>query len=89
MRFLTFLLLAATLHAQPPAKLIAIGIDGFSVNVIAKAKMPTHTIAGADLEAWKTATAPVVQSWVEARTKAGDKGAEVLAQETSGNVPRQ
>lgn len=40
MRFLTFLILTATLHSQPPAKLIVIGIDGFSVNVIDKAKMP-------------------------------------------------
>lgn len=45
-----------------------------------KAKMPIHKISGADLEEWKKATAPVTQTWVESRTKAGDKGADLLAQ---------
>jgi TRAP-type transport system periplasmic protein len=47
---------------------------------VLKAKMPIHTISGADLEAWKAATAPVIQTWVETRTKAGDKGADLLKQ---------
>jgi TRAP-type transport system periplasmic protein len=57
--------------------------DAIGKEVVAKANMPSHTIAGADLAAWKAATAPVVQTWVDNRTKAGDKGAELLAQAQS------
>ena len=35
-------------------------------------------IDGADLDAWKAATAPVTRDWIAARDKAGDKGAELV-----------
>jgi TRAP-type transport system periplasmic protein len=54
--------------------------DVFGKEAVQKAKMQITTIAGADLEVWKAATLPVTKAWVENRTKAGDKGAELLAQ---------
>ena len=54
--------------------------DVWGKEAVLKAKMQITTIAGADLEAWKVATLPVTRAWVEGRTKAGDKGAELLAQ---------
>jgi TRAP-type transport system periplasmic protein len=54
--------------------------DVIGKEVVLKAKMPMHVIAGDDLKSWKTATEPVIKAWVEARTKAGDNGADLLAQ---------
>ena len=54
--------------------------DKIGKAAVEKAKMPEHRIAGAELDAWKKATDPVVKAWVEARTKAGDNGADLLAQ---------
>ena len=45
--------------------------------------MPIHSIGGADLAEWKKVTEPVTKAWIEARTKAGDKGAELVAQAES------
>jgi TRAP-type transport system periplasmic protein len=50
---------------------------------VEKAKMPVHSIGGADLAEWKKVTEPVTKAWIEARTKAGDKGAELVAQAES------
>ena len=50
---------------------------------VEKAKMPIHSIGGADLAEWKKVTEPVTKAWIEARTKAGDKGAELVAQAES------
>ena len=52
--------------------------DKTGLDAVTKAKMPVHKITGADLDAWKKATEPVLKTWVEARTKAGDNGAELL-----------
>lgn len=35
-------------------------------------------VDGADLEAWKAATKPVIEQWIAERDKAGDKGAELV-----------
>jgi TRAP-type transport system periplasmic protein len=52
--------------------------DRIGIEALAKRKTPVIEIDGADLAAWKTATAPVAAAWVEARNKAGDKGADLL-----------
>jgi TRAP-type transport system periplasmic protein len=52
--------------------------DKSGIDALAKRGTNVTSIDGADLAAWKAATAPVVANWVEARTKAGDKGAELL-----------
>jgi TRAP-type transport system periplasmic protein len=54
--------------------------DVLGKQVVEKAKMPTQVIGGDDLKAWKSATEPVIKAWVEARTKAGDNGADLLKQ---------
>lgn len=45
---------------------------------VAKHGATVTKIDGADLAAWKAATAPVTQDWIAARDKAGDKGAELV-----------
>jgi TRAP-type transport system periplasmic protein len=45
---------------------------------VARAKSPVHVIDGADLELWKSVTKPIIQTWIDARTKAGDKGDELV-----------
>lgn len=45
---------------------------------IDKAKIPVTVIDGADLAAWKAQSQPVVKAWIEARTKAGENGAELV-----------
>ena len=54
------------------------GWDALGLAAIEKAKSPIHTIDGADLAAWKAATSPIIQTWIDARTKAGDNGAELV-----------
>lgn len=57
--------------------------DASGRQAVQKANMSRHTISGSELDAWKKVTEPVVNSWVEQRTKAGDNGAELLAQARS------
>ena len=52
--------------------------DSVGIAAVEKAKMKVTPIAGADLDAWKASSRPVLDAWVEARTKAGDNGAELL-----------
>lgn len=52
--------------------------DKLGIAAVEKAKMKVTSIGGADLEGWKAASKPVLDTWVEGRTKAGDNGAELL-----------
>jgi TRAP-type C4-dicarboxylate transport system substrate-binding protein len=52
--------------------------DKIGFEAVEKSKMPVHKITGADLDGWKSASKPVIDAWVEGRTKAGDNGAELL-----------
>ena len=52
--------------------------DKIGREAVEKAKLPVNVIKGADLDAWKKATEPVVEAWAAARSKAGDKGADLL-----------
>jgi TRAP-type C4-dicarboxylate transport system substrate-binding protein len=45
---------------------------------VLKRNTPIHRIDGADLDAWKKATAPMRAQWIETRTKAGDDGAALF-----------
>lgn len=52
--------------------------DDIGRKAIAKRNTPVHLIDGADLAAWKKAAEPLYASWIEARNKAGDNGAELV-----------
>jgi len=52
--------------------------DKFGLEAVDKAKMTVSRITGTELEGWKAASKPVIDAWVETRTKAGDNGAELL-----------
>jgi TRAP-type transport system periplasmic protein len=52
--------------------------DKVGIDALASAKTNVTVIDGADLAAWKAATKPVSDAWIDARTKAGDKGAELF-----------
>ena len=52
--------------------------DKFGLEAVEKARMTVSRITGTELEGWKAASKPVIDAWVETRTKAGDNGAELL-----------
>ena len=52
--------------------------DKSGIDALTKRGTAITTIDGPDLAAWKAATAPVVASWVDARSKAGDNGPALL-----------
>lgn len=52
--------------------------DKYGIAAVQKANMKVSSIGGADLDGWKSASKPVIDAWVEGRTKAGDNGAELL-----------
>jgi TRAP-type C4-dicarboxylate transport system substrate-binding protein len=45
---------------------------------ILKRGTPITRVDGDDLVAWKTATEPVIAKWIDERTRAGDKGADLV-----------
>ena len=66
----------ATLSAEIGAQFDAWDIPGREA--MAKHGAVVTKIDGADLTAWKVATAPVAAGWIAERDKAGDKGAELV-----------
>ncbi|MEZ5775510.1 MAG: TRAP transporter substrate-binding protein [Hyphomicrobiaceae bacterium] len=53
--------------------------DALGREAIARHNGVVTLVDGEDLEAWKAATAPVVDQWIKARTEAGDDGAGLVA----------
>jgi TRAP-type transport system periplasmic protein len=66
----------AALSAEVGAQFDAWDIPGREA--VARHGATVTKVDGADLAAWKAATAPVTTDWIAARDKAGDKGAELV-----------
>jgi TRAP-type C4-dicarboxylate transport system substrate-binding protein len=47
-------------------------------NAVLKRNTPIQMIDGAELAAWRKATEPAIASWISERTRAGDKGEELV-----------